>query len=119
MKRLRLPIWCPLFAQLRFLAVAVALFPCVMSVSVVVVPMLTLAESNETSENRSNSRERSEELTLDTRGHQVRQLLIEHPRGSVELIYPVAPKITQRQRGLTDVFHGHRLSHDLLAPMTC
>jgi hypothetical protein len=93
-----------------------ALLPYGMSFSLVVAPMITQAEITE---NRASQRERSEELSADARSHHVRQLLIEHPRSSEEWISPVAPKITQRQSGLTDIFCGHRLSHDLLAPMTC
>jgi hypothetical protein len=78
-----------------------------------------MISQSEITENRTSQRERSEELSADARIHHVRQLLTEHPRCSEEWIYPVAPKLTQRQYGLTDIFQGHRLAHDLLAPMTC
>jgi hypothetical protein len=107
---------CPLLRPIRVIAMALSLLPYGMSFSLVVAPMLTQAEITE---NRSSQRERSEELSADARCQHVRQLLVEHPRCGEEWIYPVTPKITQRQNGLTDTFCGHRLSHDLLAPMTC
>jgi hypothetical protein len=105
-----------LLRPLRALAMTIAILPYGVCFSLVVGPMLT---QTEITENRSSERERSEELSADARSHHVRQLLIEHPRCNEDCIYPVTPKITQRQNGLTDIFQGHRLSHDLLAPMTC
>jgi hypothetical protein len=101
---------------LRVLALVISLLPFGMSFSVVVAPLISRAEITE---NRTSERERSEELSADARQHHVRQLLVSNPRCGEDWIYPAAPKITQRQNGLKDIFSGHRLSHDLLAPMTC
>jgi hypothetical protein len=87
-----------------------------MCFSAVVAPMITRAEITE---NRTAERESSEEFSASVQSQHVRQLLVEHPRCSEEWNYPVTPKIAQRQYGLANSSCGHRLSHDLLAPMTC
>jgi hypothetical protein len=111
----RLPFAGSLLAKLRIFAAALFFFPLGMSVSLVVVPMLTLAE---TSENRG-SRESNEELSVDIRVHQVRHSLIEGPRCRMAIVHPRAEKVQRAQRAAMESFSGHRLAIDLLAPMTC
>jgi hypothetical protein len=94
--------------------------PLGMSVSLVaapiVAPMIALAELNE---NRTPRQQGEEELSGEVRVHRDRHTVVEFPHCSPIVLQAASRNFNWPQPGATTSVTGHRLAHDLLAPMTC
>jgi hypothetical protein len=115
MKHRRLHNACSLISRLELFAVALFFLPYGMTFSVVVAPLITPAES---SENR-NSREQSEELSVDLRVHRIRHSVVRVTHCRVELSPGNTSKTSPLHSRPGIFLSGHRLSIDLLAPIRC
>jgi hypothetical protein len=86
-----------------------------MTVFQVAVPMIQAAENGE----RTNSSERSEELTIASRHERARRLAELHLHTTQFRAVMVVMNIGRTQLPDLDPSAGHRLANGLLAPMTC
>lgn len=86
-----------------------------MAIFLVAIPMTRASENNE----RTQSSERSEELTVASRHDRTRSLTQENLRTAHHRAIVVIANIGHSQLPDLDPPAGHRLPNGLLAPLTC
>ena len=86
-----------------------------MAIFLVAIPMTRASENNE----RTNSSERSEELTVASRHDRSRSLAQENLHTTHVRAVVLMTNIGHSQLPDLDPPAGHRLANGLLAPMTC